>query len=113
MYVESINISQKSLPPGSQGRVPADQAINLKEENAEKPVKEPDLSRVKALVADVQNRLNNVELHFSVHEPSGKLVVTVTEKSSGKVIREIPSSEILQIAAKMDEMVGMIFDKNG
>jgi flagellar protein FlaG len=59
----------------------------------------------------VQNRLNDVELHFSVHEPSGKIVVTVTEKSSGKVIREIPSSEILQIVAKMDEVVGMIFDK--
>jgi flagellar protein FlaG len=111
MYVEPINTSQKSLVPGTQKRLPADQAINLKEENAEKPVKEPDLSRVKALVADVQNRLYNVELHFSVHEPSGKIVVIVTEKSSGKVIREIPSSVILQIVAKMDEVVGMIFDK--
>jgi flagellar protein FlaG len=112
MNVESINISQKSLAPGTQKRLPADQKINLKEENAEKPVKEPDSSHVKELLSDVRNRLNNVELHFSVHEPSGKIVVTVTEKSSGKVIREIPSSEILQIVAKMDEMVGVIFDKN-
>ena len=111
MHVGSVNISQKSLALGSQGRLPADQKINLKEENDGKPVKEPDSSHVKELVADVQNRLNNVELHFSVHEPSGKIVVIVTEKSSGKVIREIPSSEILQIVAKMDEVVGMIFDK--
>lgn len=111
MYVESINIPQKALVPGTQERLPADQAINLKEESAGKPVKEPDLSLVKELVVDVQNRLNNVELHFSVHDPSGKIVVTVTEKSSGKVIREIPSSESLKIAAKIDEMVGMIFDQ--
>lgn len=41
------------------------------------------------------------------------MAITVTEKSSGKFIREIPSSEILQTAFKMDEMVGMIFGKNG
>ena len=112
MYVESINKSQKILALGTQERLIADQAINLKKESAVKPVKELDSSLVKELVTDVQNRLNNVELHFSVHDPSGKIVVTVTEKSSGKVIREIPSSEILRIAAKMDKMVGMVFDKN-
>ena len=111
MYVESTNIIQKSFASGTQKRLPADQSINLKEENVGKPGKEPDLFRVKKLVVDVQNRLNDVELHFSVHEPSGRIVITVTEKSSGKVIREIPSSEILQMAAKMDEMVGMMFDK--
>ncbi len=113
MYVESINISKKSFALGNQERLPVDHGINLKEENAGKTAKEVDSSRIKELVADVQNRLNDTELHFTVHEPSGKIVITVTEKSSGKVIREIPSSEILQIAAKMDEMVGMIFDKNG
>ena len=98
---------------GTQERLPADQAINLREENAGKTVKEPDSSCIKELVADVQNKLNDTEPHFSVHEPSGKMAITVTEKSSGKFIREIPSSEILQTAFKMDEMVGMIFGKNG
>lgn len=113
MYVEHINISQKSSAFGSQIRVQADKAINLKEENVEKPVKESDSSHVKALVTDVQNNLKNVDLHFSVQQSSGKIIVTVTEESSGKVIREIPSREILELAAKIDEMVGMIFDQKG
>ncbi|MEE8431931.1 MAG: flagellar protein FlaG [Candidatus Desulfatibia sp.] len=113
MYVEPINISQKSSATGTLKRLPADRTINLKEENVEKPVKEPDSSRIKALVADVQIQLHNTDLHFSVDEPSGRIMVTVTEKSSGKVIREIPSSEILQLAANMDAMIGMIFNKNG
>ena len=113
MYVEPINISQKSSAIGTPKRLPAGRTINLKAENVEKPVKEPDSSRVKALVADVQSQLNNTDLHFSVDEPSGRIMVTVTEKSSGKVIREIPSSEILQLAANMDAMIGMIFNKNG
>lgn len=111
MNVESINIPQKRLAPGSRKTLSADKAINLKEENVEKPVKEPDSSHVKAQVADFQNNLKNVSLRFSVRQPSGKVQVTVTEESSGKVIREIPSSESLQIADKMDEMIGMIFDK--
>jgi flagellar protein FlaG len=41
------------------------------------------------------------------------MMVTVTDESSGKVIREIPSREILELAAKIDEMVGMIFDQKG
>lgn len=113
MSVELINISQKSSAIGTLKRLPADRTINLKEENVEKPVKEPDSSRVKALVADLQSQLTNTDLHFSVDEPSGRIMITVTEKSSGKVIREIPSSEILQLAANMDAMIGMIFNKNG
>jgi flagellar protein FlaG len=113
MYVGPINISQKSSASETQKRLPADKAINLKEENVEKPVKEPDSSHVKALVADVQNKLNDVDLHFSVNQSSGTIMVTVTEESSGKVIREIPSSESLQLAAKMDEMSGLLFDKKG
>jgi len=113
MYVEPINISQKISAIGTQKRLPAESAINLKEENVEKPAKEPDSSRVKALIADVQSNLNNTDLHFSVHQSSGTIMVTVIDESTGKVLREIPSSEILQLAARMDEMIGMILDKNG
>ena len=59
MYVDSINISKKSLALGTQERLPVDHGINLKEENAGKTVKEPDSSRVKELVADMQNKLND------------------------------------------------------
>ncbi len=124
MYVEPINISQKSLAPGTQKRLPADKAINLKAENVEKSVKEPDSSHVKApdsshvdaLVKDVQKNLDfmyNIDLRFSVHKASGQIMVTVIDESTGKVIREIPPSEILNLAAKLDEMRGIIFDKKG
>jgi len=104
MNIEPINISQKNSAPGTQKRRPADNAVK-------KPVKEPDSQQIKAQVKDVQNKLNNVDLHFSVHKSSGTIMVTVTEKASGKVIREIPSSETLHLAAKLEQMVGMIFDQ--
>ena len=39
-------------------------------------------------------------------------MVQVISKADGKVIREIPSEELLDLAAKMDEVVGVIFNKN-
>jgi flagellar protein FlaG len=113
MNAESISISQTSLAPGARKTLPAGKVANLKEGNVEDPVKAPDLAHVKALVADVQNNLSNTELHFSVNGPSSKIQVTVSEKSTGKIIREIPSSEMLKLAANMDEMTGIIFDKMG
>ena len=104
MNIEPTNISQKNSAPGNPKRLPADNA-------GKKPVKEPDSQQIKSLVQDVQDKLNNVDLHFSVHKSSGTIMVTVTEKASGKVIREIPSSETLHLAAKLDEMVGIIFDQ--
>ena len=113
MNVESIKISQKSLAPGARKTLPAGKTTSLKGENVEKPVEAPDSSQVKAVVAEMKNNLTSTDLHFSVNQPGGRIKVTVTEKTSGKVIREIPSSEMLNLAANMDEMIGMIFDKKG
>jgi uncharacterized FlaG/YvyC family protein len=40
-------------------------------------------------------------------------MIQVREESTGKLIREIPSREVLNLAAKFDEMVGLIMDKKG
>ena len=38
-------------------------------------------------------------------------MVKVVNKETEELIREIPSEEILNLAARLDEMVGMIFDE--
>jgi len=57
--------------------------------------------------------MHNVDLQFSVHKASEQIMVTVIDESTGKVIREVPPIEMLELAAKMDEMVGIIFDQKG
>ncbi|MBE9523215.1 MAG: flagellar protein FlaG, partial [Proteobacteria bacterium] len=42
-----------------------------------------------------------------------EIMVTVREQSTGEVIREIPPSEILDLAARLGEMVGLLFDRRG
>ena len=104
MKVESINIPQKSQAPKTEEVVRGNTAVNLKEkEKPQKPAEVP--------IVDIQNKLNTRGVQFSVDNPTGKIKVIVYEKSSGKVIREIPSSEILKLSANMDKMMGIIFDK--
>ena len=116
MRIAPITASVKSQAPAVQESLPAEQAANQKDKEVQQPVKGTDLPDLEEMAADVQKNLNimhNVNLQFSVHKASGRMMVTVVDESTGKVIREIPSQEILELAAKMDEMVGMIFDKSG
>ena len=55
--------------------------------------------------------IHNIGLRFSVHKPTGRTVVKVIDKETQEMVREIPAKEILNLAAKLDEMMGMIFDK--
>lgn len=57
--------------------------------------------------------IHDVDLQFSVHEGSGQILVKVMDAGSGDLIREIPPSEMLDLAARIDEMIGLIFDRVG
>ncbi len=114
MLVKPVTGLAKSVSPSVQAGLPADQETTQRDDQVKKSVKEPNLSKLTELASDVQknlNVMNNVDLHFTVHKASGQIVVTVTDGSTGEVIREIPSSELLAFADKFDEIVGMIFDQ--
>lgn len=58
----------------------------------------------------VKNFASNLE--FFVDKDTGKMVVKVLEKQTGKLIRQIPSEEMLQIAKVLDTVQGLIIRKN-
>jgi flagellar protein FlaG len=71
---------------------------------------------LQALTEEVYQKISlihDVDLQFSVDDGSGQVVVTVTDATTGKVIREIPPPEILTLAARLDEMIGLLFDQVG
>nr|WP_290947806.1 flagellar protein FlaG [Helicobacter sp.] len=54
------------------------------------------------------------DINFSYNDDIGGLVVTVKDPNNGgRVIREIPSKEAIELTKKMHEVVGLIFDKRG
>ena len=114
--MEPISISvEKQIPP-AQTRSPTQKETALEGKEDEKAEKELDASRLTELLDDVQKDLkiiHNVDLRFSVHEASGRIMVTVIDGSAGEVIREVPPSEILDIAARIDQMIGLMIDQKG
>ncbi len=65
---------------------------------------------VEALNADL-NAIHNVGLQFSVFEETGQTVVRVVDKDTGELIRQIPPKELLELASKLEDMMGILFDR--
>ncbi len=55
--------------------------------------------------------INNVELKFNKDDETGQTYIKIVDKESGDIIREIPPEEVRKLAEKLDEMVGILFDK--
>jgi flagellar protein FlaG len=116
MLIEPITISGKSIDPLAQARLPAVKGEPQRAEDSVKTKKESGLYDIAGVIADAQKNLNmihNVNLTFTVHEASGEIMITVRDESTGELIREIPPSEVLNLAAKLDEMIGLVFDQKG
>ncbi len=55
--------------------------------------------------------INNVELKFNRDKETGQTYIKIVDKDTGKTLREIPPEEVRKLAEKLDEMVGILFDK--
>lgn len=63
----------------------------------------PELDQAVSDLSDFA-RQSNLKLAFSIDEQTEKSVVTVKDQESGDVIRQIPSQELLDIAAQMKQI---------
>ena len=116
MLIEPVNGSLKDVRPTVQPELVAEREPVSNSREGPKEEQRLEFSDIANRVADAQRNLNimhDKNLNFSVHEASGQIMVTVTDETTGEVIREIPSSELLNLAAKLDEMVGILFDQKG
>jgi uncharacterized FlaG/YvyC family protein len=87
--------------------------IDSKNQEQQKQAKSEVLA-MPAMLKDLETKINQMQdvgLEFTRHKDSGKIIVRVVEKGTKKVIREIPSEAFLDLAAKMDQMIGILFDK--
>jgi flagellar protein FlaG len=116
MLVRPVTTAGRNPALPAQARLTAEMPTSQGSVSNAKVQSEPDLSQMTQVVADIQKDLSmvhNVDLQFTVHEASGDVMVTVRDQSTGDVIREIPPSEILDLAARLGEMVGLLFDRRG
>jgi flagellar protein FlaG len=87
--------------------------IDSKKQDQQKQTKSAEMA-MPAMLKDLEikiNKMHEVGLEFSQYKDSGKMIVRVVEKGTDRVIREIPSEEFLDLVEKMDQMIGILFDK--
>lgn len=56
---------------------------------------------------------NNSHIQFAMHQEAQRMMVQVVNNETHEVIKTMPSKELLDLAAKIGEMVGMLLDKKG
>ena len=77
-----------------------------------------EIQAVQAKLDEIVSHLNvkmevrDKSLNFSVDEVSNRVMVTVTDKVSGKVVRQVPSEAILKVAHNIEALKGVLFDRN-
>lgn len=64
-------------------------------------------SAVSTIQEFVQSARRNI--NFSLEDGSGRVVVKVTDATSGDIIRQIPSEEALQLAESLEEVRSLLF----
>lgn len=67
-------------------------------------------ANVEQVVTQLQNHVQNVhrELRFKVDEITGQTVVRVVEQETGRLIRQIPNQNVLDLNAFLDSISGLL-----
>lgn len=65
------------------------------------------------LITEVNHKfkLANKEFSYDIHEKTNRVTVKIKDSETGKIIKEIPSEESLDLAAKIMEMAGLLIDE--
>jgi len=96
----TVDVKQKEAP---QDQAPQDvqELLGTKE----------GVESVARVIEDYANDVHNVGLKFQVHEDTGQFVIRVIDVNTNEVVREVPPENLLDLAAKMEEMMGMLYDE--
>ncbi len=110
VYIPKVDMVQNS-PPVKKSEVkeiPPENDIQYGNKNTK-----PDQSELEKAAGQFNEKFNlsNREMKFSIHEKTGEVSVKIINKSTNEVIMEVPSTELLDLKAKIDEMVGILIDK--
>ena len=112
--IEAITISENRVATPSKASFSEVREAPRGVKEVEKQPETAESSQLSELIAEIKHEMiRDVGLQFNVHEDTGRVVVTVIEESTGQVIREIPPSEVLKLAASFEKTVGIIFDQKG
>ncbi len=73
--------------------------------------KEVTSDQVKSAVDNINNQLRRTSCSFKYHEETNRISITVRDKDTDEIIREIPPEKALDMIAKAWELAGLMVDE--
>ena len=103
-----IAAPDKPVTPGADVRSAAPPRAPEPAAAAEPP--EPSAAQLSQAVKNINTALQtrSQDLEFSVDSDTSRLIVTVTDKNTKEVIRQMPSKEALEIAKAIDHLQSLL-----
>ena len=110
------NIQNKKVPP-----------IDLQNQKTNNPIKKEMLEEIvnqnvnKVDIQRIQDELNKIiantdifsrKIQLNYAGDINRIVITVIDKDSGEVLREIPSKELQNLARHLQDAIGVLYDKS-
>ena len=127
MAIEALSAGPQIVPQMVDKKVSSSQPVVAVEATLavkSKPVPEPpkvnidrepiiSSKELEAKISELNEAMvsRNQDVFFSTDAATGKDVVRVSNKSTGELIRQMPSVEALKAMQNIDQMMGLIFNK--
>lgn len=73
-------------------------------------ISKEDAEGVSEVMNKVSEMLNN-QLHFEVYEETNTVYVQIVDRKTKEVVKQIPPEEMLELSARIREMVGILIDQ--
>ncbi|MBD1390853.1 flagellar protein FlaG [Neiella sp. HB171785] len=98
---------QEAIAAAEAAKAQAQAEVEQKAAAAEEELKPEQLEVVVQQLQEFVQTLNR-DIAFSVDKESGKDVIKVTNQDTGELVRQIPSEEVLLLAARLSEATGLL-----
>ncbi|MDR9500714.1 MAG: flagellar protein FlaG [Desulfurivibrionaceae bacterium] len=114
--VSAVEVEDRSRPPVAPVAKSGDSAQGNLDDQAlhgRKPQQPSSSAELAEMAEEIEGRFDTMgaKLGFSIRDESEDIVMEVRERESGDLIRQIPSEEVLALREKLNELVGLLFDK--
>lgn len=108
----SLVRAQTPEPPSGSCRPNPAETRTEESRPQERAPKQVDRATAEKIAEAIQQFVGSmdVKLNFQIHDGTGTVMVRVINEETGDLIREIPPSQVLDLAARIDKMIGALFD---
>jgi flagellar protein FlaG len=111
--VQAVSTPVTITEPTAQTPAPASiMRMDTPDSKATEKVDNVDMTELTEALNSIAQK-ENLDISFGYNKKIDKVFINIVDKTSGEVIRKLPSEEAIKFAEGMEDLLGKLFDKKG